>query len=255
MKQARVQNQKLPTAMKAKHRKFFPLVTLGAIALVANPADAATIALGDTIVVDFGKTGQETTGNWNNVAAAGGTALSGTLFGSGTIKRFSDGAMVDGLSLSRIGGAGVSFGIGGADVTTVGSAASFTVSGTIPDNAQNDTSYVSLNSVTLVIGGLSSSLNYNLEILSMIDVARSNLGISVNGATTLVDPNITPWVTAFNGISANGSNEIVISFPSSSGTELQHINAFELTAVAVPEPSAALLGAIGMLFLLRRRRV
>jgi MYXO-CTERM domain-containing protein len=40
----------------------------------------------------------------------------------------------------------------------------------------------------------------------------------------------------------------------SEGPAVGSVSAFQLTATAVPEPTAALLGTLGMLALLRRRR-
>ena len=235
-------------------------VTAFLMITAANSGMAATIALGDTIVLDFGKTGQgqETTGNWNNIAGAPSTAFEGS--GSiviGNLVRYSDGAVVSDLTLTKELPTGGFAGIGGADVTPVGSSASFTVTGTIPDSAQNDTSYFASELVTLAIGGLNSSLTYNLELLSMISPDRNAHDISVNGTTISVDPNLTPWVTAFNNISANVNDEIVISFSGINNVDtadFAHINAFELTAV--PEPSSiflVLVGLSGLGLLLRRR--
>lgn len=53
------------------------------------------------------------------------------------------------------------------------------------------------------------------------------------------------------GISPNGSNQIDVTFFSASGG-FGYLNAMEITVI--PEPGAALLGGLGMLALLRRRR-
>ncbi len=78
------------------------------------------------------------------------------------------------------------------------------------------------------------------------------MDITVNGTTLSVNPNDTTYVYAFNGLSANGSNEIVMDFTSGTG-DVSFINAMELTAV--PEPSSVMLlglGLLGCCFLRRR---
>jgi hypothetical protein len=54
--------------MKPTHKQ---LLTLGAFAALATTASAA-ISAGDTLVIDFTKTGAGTTGNWNNIEEADG---------------------------------------------------------------------------------------------------------------------------------------------------------------------------------------
>lgn len=242
--------------MKPGKLKF---LTIPALLLAAglSSATAASIMLGDTIVIDFGKTDFQTSGNWNNVHRS--PVDPNNYFGSGTVElagdliRFSDGAAT-GVSLATVGGtANSSSGVGGATVASVGASAAFTVSGTIPDNAQVDVMYVNTGTVSLEFAGLDTSLLYNIELMSKLDAARNANPIVVNGTSISVDPNSSPFVVAFNGIAADGDGKIFISFPDAgSGADLQHINALELTAI--PEPSTALLGGLGLLALLRRRR-
>jgi hypothetical protein len=166
--------------------------------------------------------------------------------------RFSD-AATTGVTLTRTGGNDASSAGIGAATVTANSGLSFTGTGIIPDSAQVDLMYVTANLVTLTLGGLDNSLTYNLEMLSMIAADRDAQNINVNGTVVSVDPNVAPFVRAFNNIATNGSGQIVISFSSTAGgTATQHINALQLTAI--PEPSTALLGGLGLLALLRRRR-
>jgi hypothetical protein len=234
------------------------VLTAAAALLVSSSAQLhAAVVLNDTLLVDFGKTGSTTAGNWNNVAVGtnGGTfplSSSGPLVSS--MIRYSDGAAT-GVTLSTTGiTSGNPAGIGGATVGAV--TASFPVSGSIPSNAQVDTSFIANSGVTLVLGNLNAGLKYNLTLFTKLDAARNSQDIVVNGSTIAVDPNDSPYLTTWTNIIPNGSNEIVISFPNAgvgtSNALTQHINAFELTAV--PEPSAALLGGLGMLCLLNRRR-
>ncbi len=89
--------------------------------------------------------------------------------------------------------------------------------------------------------------------MSLVPTARNANDITVNGTAISIDPNDSTAIYAFNGISVNGSDQIVISFDAGSSTNVQHINAIELTAV--PEPSStALLGLGGLALILRRRK-
>lgn len=239
-----------------KKHSSLPAVAAALVTLSIAPLHAA-IALYDTLVVDFGKTGSTTAGNWNNVAigASGGTfplSASGPLLAD--MIRYSDGSPT-GATLSTTGiTSGNPAGIGGATVSAV--SASFPVSGSIPSNAQVDTSFIANGLVTIVIDNLDAAWTYNLTIFSKLDAARNSQDIVVNGTTLAVDPNDSPYLTTWSNIVPNGSNEIVISFPNAgvgtSNVLTQHINAFELTAV--PEPSVTLFTSLGVLCFLNRRR-
>ena len=70
------------------------------------------------------------------------------------------------------------------------------------------------------------------------------------GADGILDGNNNTF-RSLTGISPNASGEITITIAATSGG-FGYLNAMEMTVV--PEPSAALLGAVGFLALLRRRR-
>lgn len=237
--------------MKKTHAMIAAFSALLAVAQFA----AGAMINGDILVVDLGKTGQETTGNWNNVAlAANAQFLDGQVLASDMV-RYSDGAAT-GVSLAwdEVDGSSSFAGIGGATIASVGASASFTGIGTIPDNAQIDTSYFNGNS-TLVLSGLDSSLTYNLEIMAKIDSGRDAQNITVNGTSISVDPDTAPYITTFTGISADVNDEIVISFFSTGGgSALQHVNALAVTAI--PEPATlGLVAAFGGAVLFIRRRL
>ncbi len=228
------------------------ILPLLALAAMTTASQAALIA-GDSLLVDFGKDTGETVGNWNNVSLP---ASPNNLFATTTptlvadLVRFSDNAAT-GVSLTSSASATGNLGIGGLDVTPV--TKSFSGSGAIATTAQADVLFVNSSTVALTFANLDNSLTYNLEIMSLVPTARNANDITVNGTTISIDPNDSTAIYAFNGISVNGSDEIVISFDAGSSANVQHINAIELTAV--PEPSStALLGLGGLALILRRRR-
>lgn len=248
--------------MKATTLTLLTALTAGTMAI--GSANAAIVS-GDTIVIDFGTNGNTTAGNWNNFTG-GANPGSGQGFGGGDqaliadLVRFSDNAAT-GVALTKessdVASASNS-GIGGADLTSLGAAASFTVSGQIPDSAQIDLSFWRRTTESLVFSGLDTGLTYNLELLAYQPSARDELAIVANGVSVDVDPNVAPYVASFNGLSADINGEIVITFPETNattsyvGTLGQHINAIELTAI--PEPGSLALIAMGGLCVLRRRR-
>ena len=128
-------------------------------------------------------------------------------------------------------------GIGGAIVASDGATSSFVNAGTIPDNAQIDLLFVNNPIRTLVFSGLDSAFSYNLEIMSKIDAGRNANDIDVNGTVISVEPDVAPFVIAFNDILVDENNEIVLSFPNAGGgVNLQHINAMELTVAGAAPP-------------------
>ena len=139
-------------------------------------------------------------------------------------------------------------------MTATAGSVSFTSSGAIPSTAQTDVAYIQSDTVSFTFTGLDNSLKYNVELLSRVDAAqaRNKTDVTIGGVTiSNIDPN-DGLVYAFNNLSPTSGN-LTISFSGTGNTtELFHINALQLTAI--PEPSAALLGGLGLLALLRRRR-
>lgn len=234
--------------------------TLAVFAPFAANMATGAIIVSDVVLIDFGRTAAlTTTGNWNNVNNSG--ANGENTFGTAAtlapdLVRSSDGAAT-GVSLTVAAAGANSSGIGGAVVTPItgASAPSFTSSGTIPNTAQEDLLFANSNTVVLTFLGLDDSLNYNVEILSNIAAGRNAQDISIGGEAMSIDPNVAPFVSAFNNLSTDGSGNLLIEFSSAGGgANLQHINALELTAIAVPEPSVSLLGFVAAAGLLVRRR-
>jgi hypothetical protein len=229
------------------------------LVVLTGSADAAIIA-GDVILIDFGKTTAETTGNWNNIARDTTVASDGWYGNAGTLdaslNRLSDNAETSvALVVSSPGNSETGIGA----LTATAGAVSFTSIGAIPGSAQVDVAFVQNDNVTYSFTGLNDSLTYNVELLSKVDAAqaRNTTDVTIGGVTIFnIDPN-DGLVYAFNNLSATSGN-LTISF---SGTgpsaELFHINALQLIAVPEPTTIVTLASAVGFLglHLARRRRM
>jgi len=278
------QNSEQAPPMKPSQILRSFLLAAGSSLLAISSASAA-IVLNDVILIDFGKSGAgwtgsngpgaQTTGNWNNISA---TNDSGSVIGSSfdgqtfnlisDLIRYSDGASTGvgftGAEAVHLNGSG----IGGADVSQNSPQLSFSSSGLIPYSAERDV-FFTATAFTFTFTGLNDALTYNLEALARFNnlagpvpsaPARNarnwtlQLGVLGEEQTISVDPDVNPSsIIAFNNVSTNGAGTITLTlFGATTAGDLAHINALELTAI--PEPSAALLGGLGLLALLRRRR-
>ncbi len=134
---------------------------------------------------------------------------------------------------------------------------------------------VSVSSGAAIGGSGSLSGSLGLEAGAFLDVTGATLGLTSTGILTAISTitltnfgfsSIIGWdyTTAANGTYTliNGGSSITlggttptISNPFDLGGGRQgYFQAGSLQAVIIPEPSAALIGSIGMLMLLRRRR-
>ena len=222
--------------------RTYILIGLTSVALLFSPqlqpVNAQGITAGDVLLIDFGKSGQETTGNWNNVANSefdGENLLEFEGIGelqfelADDLIRFSDGSAT-GVSLSMIGSADTQIGIDLVDIISVGAEASFSSSGTIPDSAQIDLLFADQPTSMLTFSNLSAG-TYNVEILSKSDV---DLNIGIGGVAIGIGVTDPPLVTAYEGLMVDGSGDLIIDLlTASGGANLQHINAIELTAVSL----------------------
>ena len=114
----------------------------------------------------------------------------------------------------------------------------------------------------MTLTGLTSEFSYDILIYG----SRGN-----NGGTnvfTVTDGNGTSSqntdafensadVASFTSLAADGSGEITIVFETTGGPNGSNegaLGVMQITATSIPEPSVVLLGALGGLSLLRRRR-
>ena len=111
--------------------------------------------------------------------------------------------------------------------------------------------------ITLTFTGLNDLLTYDLIIGAGYAANIADVNWSADSKSGLSDTSSGPdsFVT-LSGLSTDGSGNLVITGTGTGGTvnrqDIVVVSALHLTAI--PEPSAALLGGLGLLALLRRRR-
>lgn len=114
----------------------------------------------------------------------------------------------------------------------------------------------SSNDATIRIAGLDPTKQYNIYYYSKITGASTETHtVTLNGTSQLTDTRSNRWADAdydllFTNVTPNGANGDELNFSWNGSNPF--VNAILIEVV--PEPSVALLGALGVLGLLRRRR-
>ena len=253
-------------------------LTAATLTLGFAASSHAAIVAGDQVLIDFGKTGQETGGNFNNVNESAQTPVgtserftaSDTTPLAGNLIRNSDGAAT-GVDLffteDSDPDSDTGIGIGGAD-----NPAAATFSG-YPVSASRDTLFLAEDFAEFEIRDLDPSLTYNLQFFGSVpssferDPTFYDVDTDGNGtldATDSFDPaealeNGEAGVNFATFLDITPTAGGVITFRmredtnSLSSGNVGHLNVLELNAI--PEPaSLALLGLGGLMLLPRRKR-
>lgn len=232
-----------------------PLVAmaLAALAFTANPANAAVLMAGDKIGVDFGPT--TPTNNMNMVGTVGAT----TWNDPGSLAA---GTMID-TSGTTVDNIGFSWTATGEDFRFQNDDPIAPTTSGLPFNDSNVTDWFGVgdntprttNTITLTFTGLNNLFTYDLVIGARFGTDTvADTSWTVDGQTLLADASSdTDAYRSFTGLSTDGAGNLVMTGTGAgSRTDIAVVSALQLTAV--PEPSAALLGGLGLLALLRRRR-
>ncbi len=212
-----------------------------------------------TILIDFGDTISGTTsglGNtWNSVVDSNPVSnMADTSGGATTIDIF-----------ISAGGFGENGGAGGGGLASPSQAL---LGDLAVASATNDYFFTSgTQSLTLTLGGLDPTKTYNLDffgtreqtatrqtLYTVVDNVGSSNQVLTTSGTAIGDGGYdgnNDTVASFTNLVPNGSNQISFSFTTNNST-FGYLGAMRITAV--PEPSAVIVGAVGILVLLRRRR-
>lgn len=218
------------------------------LAALTAPFTASTM-FASVVLIDFGATGQETSGNWNNVVNSTGKSSHNTMIAD----LIDDAGASTGFSLNTVAASVVGANINGATTTNTG----------FPSSATGDSFYIEgAESVTLTFSNLDAGQNYDFTFYA----SRNGSGTArianyeVIGGNKTDNAQLNAYgnvdnTVSLSGFTADASNEIVINFTRESGS-YAYLGVLEMESSAIPEPShyALALGAIGGLLILHRRR-
>lgn len=218
--------------------------------LTHGVTQAAVLAVNDKLGIDFGP---DLTTNWNNITNSNQTIATGAVVKIG-------GGILDGVSIVTTNGQFANN--DGTDnwVGLVSNTPSSLLPAEFVDSVTTDIAgnfnLGDGNPYTITISGLNNSFTYNLFTVATAGFDTAIDTVQVNGGTgqgfLRSTANTNGLFTSFTGLTTDGSGNLVITVTDASAGQNPIINGALLTVV--PEPSAALLGVIGMLALLRRRR-
>jgi hypothetical protein len=239
--------------MKSNKRHVFALAVISLIGSGASTQAALTI--GDIVSVNFSSTqigattptGAAVIGasgdTWNNITGTNGQAISG--LGSIALNK------VDGVTAS---GVSVTF-----------TAGDFNGSGAVASNLDvfEGNIYITGATSTITLTGLGAGTMVDLYFYLAAGHTAGEGGTMTIDATSLTatDPNASGDETAytlganyvkFDDLVVGGSGNVTATWAVASGQTYSSFAGMQIAVV--PEPSTALLGGLGMLALLRRRR-
>ncbi|YCM42851.1 PEP-CTERM sorting domain-containing protein [Verrucomicrobiaceae bacterium 227] len=224
------------------------LISGTSLALIASPAFAVTM------FVDFGRTDNQTAGNFNNVHG------DGTTLATASVALIDSAGNATGITLTTDFSLGGSFAGTGADYA-----------GPYPPLLTGQPSTALIDSLfirdpastSFTLSGLAPGTTYDIAIYG----ARGNNG-GANAEWTLTDgsgPNSAAYdvfdnateVATFTGMVPDGSNEISILYTTTDDGSRPRggLNFMQITSNAgIPEPSSLGLVSLAGLGLLRRKR-
>jgi hypothetical protein len=233
------------TTNTMKHKPPFKRLAAAAatLALIAIPANAAVLIAGTEIGVDFGPTAP--TNAFNQISTStNGSISSGSLVNTSNV-------VVSGVGFSWSSTS--SWFNNNDSISIAGQPAAF--------DESNLTDWMGISNnggptgiMTLTFTGLDNSLTYDLVVGSGFnsDITDVLWTAGSQSATTDSSVGANSYVT-LSGLSTDGSgNLVIVGSGTGSRPDIVVVSALHLTAI--PEPSAALLGSLGLLALLRRRR-
>ena len=232
--------------MKQKNQKPLIAVALAAIAFTANPANAAVLMVGDKIGVDFGPTAPANFFNQVNPSPAGpGSIAAGGLINTTNVS-------VDGVGFSW--SATNAFFNNTDSLENAAQPADFVDSNTTDWlGISNQSAQGTPGIITLTFTGLNDLFTYNLVIGARFGTNIASTSWTVDGQTLLATSNTDNAYRFFENLSTDGAGNLVMTGTGAvARLDIAAVSALQLTAI--PEPSAALLGGLGLLALLRRRR-
>ncbi len=228
------------------------LSSICALALI--PAANAAITVGDTIFIDFGTAASNGNNLFTNVSTAdtATTTFSTGVGTNGGVLRNTLGVNVTGVDFSITNMTGDNAGEAAAASTDAwisndsGGTGRITDGDTVIDGS-GDRAYA-----TLTFTGLDKLLKYNVTATT----GTANFGgiwQEVNNVSNTVN-SFGTGTAAFTNLSTDASGTISFYYIRRSNDDGDHVSVNDISITAIPEPSAALLGGVGLLFLLRRRR-
>lgn len=216
---------------------------------------SAVLAVNDKLGIDFGPT---TTTNWNNITSANGNQT----IAAGSVVRIG-GGILDGVTIVTTNGQFANndgtnswVGLQSNPAIIPGPKAPAEFVDSVTTDIAGNFNVGDANPYTITISGLNNSFTYNLVTVSAagftdpIDTVTVNGGAGQGFSRPLAVSN--GLFTSFTGLTTDGSGRIIIRVTDTGTSTNPIINGALLTAV--PEPSAVLLGGVGLLVLLRRRR-